>query len=87
MLSLHNGVTTRQYNERGGMAIHGILQKGETAMATATVHSPAQQSERESSEILHEQIAALAYALWQERGCPEGSPEEDWFTAEKELSA
>jgi hypothetical protein len=56
-------------------------------MATATVHSLAQQSEMEPPEILHEQIAALAYALWQERGCPEGSPEEDWFRAEAELKA
>ena len=29
--------------------------------------------------------AALAYRLWQERGCPMGSPEEDWFRAESEL--
>jgi hypothetical protein len=56
-------------------------------MATATVRSLAQQSEMESPEILHEQTAALAYALWQERGCPEGSPEEDWFRAEAELRA
>jgi hypothetical protein len=59
--------------------------KGEKDMATATVDSFAQQSEVESS--LHEQITALAYALWQERGCPEGSPEEDWFRPEKELRA
>ena len=34
---------------------------------------------------LHETIASLAYAHWQERGCPNGSPEEDWFHAEKQL--
>jgi hypothetical protein len=34
-----------------------------------------------------EQIAALAYQLWEARGCPEGTPEEDWFNAEKELAA
>ena len=33
----------------------------------------------------HDDIAALAYALWQERGCPEGSPEEDWFNAAEQL--
>ena len=32
-------------------------------------------------------IAALAYELWQARGCPEGSPEEDWSRAEQELHA
>lgn len=29
-------------------------------------------------------IAALAYQLWQDRGCPIGSPDEDWFEAEKQ---
>ena len=33
----------------------------------------------------HSDIAALAYQLWQARGCPEGSPEEDWFEAAKIL--
>ena len=32
-----------------------------------------------------EQITALAYALWQERGCPDGNPDEDWFKAEQEI--
>ena len=35
----------------------------------------------------HKEIAALAYALWQAKGCPEGSAEEDWFQAAKELRA
>ena len=34
-----------------------------------------------------EQIAALAYSLWQERGCPDGSSEEDWFRAKQGLTA
>jgi hypothetical protein len=33
-----------------------------------------------------EEIAALAHALWQARGCPDGSPEEDWFQAMRELA-
>ena len=33
----------------------------------------------------HDEIAALAYQLWQARGCPEGSPEEDWFHAAEQL--
>lgn len=31
-------------------------------------------------------VAALAYELWQGRGCPTGSPEIDWFQAEELLS-
>jgi hypothetical protein len=33
----------------------------------------------------HKEIAALAHQLWVARGCPEGSPEEDWFRAAEEL--
>jgi len=36
--------------------------------------------------IAHSDIAALAYQLWEDRGCPFGSPEEDWQTAEQQLS-
>ena len=32
-----------------------------------------------------EEISALAYELWIQRGCPLGSPEVDWFRAEEEL--
>ena len=35
----------------------------------------------------HEDIAALAHSLWQARGCPEGSPEEDWLEAAQQLRA
>ena len=31
------------------------------------------------------EIERLAYAFWQERGCPLGSPEVDWLRAEKEM--
>jgi hypothetical protein len=30
-------------------------------------------------------IRDRAYARWQERGCPEGTAEQDWFEAEREL--
>jgi hypothetical protein len=31
------------------------------------------------------QIAQLAYAYWEARGCQGGSPWDDWFRAEEEL--
>jgi hypothetical protein len=33
----------------------------------------------------HDEIAALAHELWQARGRPEGSADEDWFQAQEEL--
>ena len=44
------------------------------------------QASRNESRPTHEEIAALAYSLWEGRDCPEGSPEEDWFNAERALN-
>lgn len=33
----------------------------------------------------HEVTAKLAYELWEQRGCPLGSPEIDWLAAEQAL--
>jgi hypothetical protein len=32
-----------------------------------------------------EEVALRAYELWQQKGCPQGSAEEDWLQAEEEL--
>jgi hypothetical protein len=60
-------------------------------MATATTHlnRPAPESKRKSSATAAakpDHIAELAYTMWESRGCPIGSPEEDWFKAEQELA-
>jgi hypothetical protein len=33
----------------------------------------------------HEETELLAYYLWQERGCPLGTPEVDWYQAERQI--
>jgi hypothetical protein len=38
------------------------------------------------SNAQHEQVKKLAYRLWEERGGPVGSPEEDWLRAEQEFT-
>jgi Protein of unknown function (DUF2934) len=35
----------------------------------------------EAPRLDHDVIAALAFELWKERGCPAGSAEEDWYNA------
>jgi hypothetical protein len=32
-------------------------------------------------------VLTLARALWEARGCPQGSPEDDWFLAERVLQS
>lgn len=61
----------------------------------ALEHSPTAQHEAQTGATVghgiaafgHADIAALAHELWQARGCPDGSPEEDWFRAAEELRA
>ena len=40
-----------------------------------------------AQEAREEDIPALAYKLWQARGCPEGSSQEDWFRAVEEVES
>ena len=35
----------------------------------------------------YDEIARLAHRFWEERGCPDGSAEEDWLRAEKALAS
>jgi hypothetical protein len=41
-------------------------------------------SDGQSRVISESDIATRAYFLWEERGRPEGSPETDWFRAQRE---
>jgi Protein of unknown function (DUF2934) len=68
---------------------------------TALYPASQREKSTDKAEIIHEQpmdpsdmagqdhnprkIAQLAYSYWEERGCPYGSAEEDWFRAEREL--
>jgi hypothetical protein len=64
--------------------------KGEITMPEqATKPAPASQSPAASIESspTNEEIAILACSLWPARGCPDGTPDEDWFNAEKALEA
>jgi hypothetical protein len=39
----------------------------------------------QSAVSTQEKIALLAYSYWEERGCTGGSPEDDWFRAERAI--
>jgi hypothetical protein len=44
-----------------------------------------QKKEKMKEKYTHEEIAKLAYELWERRGHPLGSPEIDWYAAESTL--
>jgi len=37
------------------------------------------------TESEHDGVELAAYYLWEQRGCPIGSPEVDWFQAEEQF--
>ena len=41
--------------------------------------------DKKTSDSHSAEIEKLAYRFWEERGRPFGSPEEDWFKAEREF--
>ena len=50
------------------------------------IRQTADTTERKASALISETaVAERAHQLWQARGCPNGSDQEDWFQAEKEL--
>ncbi len=55
----------------------------------ATIEDAVQVEDRKRALIseVFDEIQALAYALWQERGSPHGSDWADWIAAEEKLVA
>jgi hypothetical protein len=56
------------------MSAPALAQPGSVQRRTVETMNPSQQD-----------IADLAYELWQQRGCPDDSSEEDWTEAERQL--
>ena len=69
---------TRAAAPKAAVAAH----KHATKKATQPVEEAAGQPAR---EITRDDIARLAWSYWEARGYQGGSPEEDWFRAEREL--
>jgi hypothetical protein len=57
----------------------------ETPNGTAKRRKPAAKKQTTVPVPSREEIARLAEKFWAERGWPEGSPEQDWLRAEREL--
>ena len=55
------------------------------AESVTAVYEASPEAEYPVSAMSYEEIARFAYSYWEARGCPIGSPEEDWYRAETEL--
>jgi hypothetical protein len=47
----------------------------------ALEHSLHAHQQTQAISFGHDRIAALAHSLWHARGCPQGSPHQDWLHA------
>jgi hypothetical protein len=62
--------------------------KKATPVAEVPAESLAKLSEAVETPVLSaREIEERAYLAWLDRGCPMGSPQEDWYRAERELIA
>lgn len=64
--------------------------KSKTASAVDAERYPEQHEVHDGPPLgntSEDEIARRAYQLWRERGCPEGSAQQDWFEAAEQLRA
>lgn len=71
--------TSRTGQERLGVFRSGPL-LGVTDSAVPNLPNPM------PTDSSHEKIARRAYQMWQAAGCPDGTHDEHWFDAERELA-
>ena len=64
-----------------------MAEKKSPSKRTPRKQSPAPSVDIRDPSISNEDVARRAYSLWEERGKPFGSPEEDWYKAKEELRA
>jgi hypothetical protein len=73
----------KKITKTNGAAEKHTAAKKTTILASEPQSSPETISAAEVS--VQERIALLAYNYWEKRGRIGGSPEEDWFRAEREI--
>jgi len=62
--------------------------KGKKTKVTIVAKNPPRRGRKvKSTPPTHEQIAVLAYEIWERWGCPTGRDAEIWHLAERELQA
>jgi hypothetical protein len=73
------------------MGSTALQKSAETKLNEAATVMPDRSTVSESRKTVvtvnatESEIATLAYQLWQDKGCPVGSDQEDWFRAEAML--
>ena len=75
-------LTGRELSRRALEHSHEAHQETEHARNGGTNEHAAAAQRHDAGQ---EDVARLAHSLWEARGCPDGSPDEDWFRAAQQL--
>lgn len=78
-------VAEQQHGKQDHLTGHEHSREALEHSQDAHQHTQAQTVGHGIAAFGHADIAALAHELWRARGCPDGSPEEDWFRAAEKL--
>ena len=84
-VAAHAHNVAEQHGKQEHLSGHELSRQALEDSHDAHRHTQTSAAEHGITPFGHEEIAALAHKLWQARGCPEGSPEEDWFHAAEQL--
>ena len=87
---LHDGAAhahdvADHHGQQDHLSAHELSRQALEDSRGAHRHPPGSAAEHGITAFGHDEIAALAHELWQARGCPVGSPEEDWYHAAEQL--
>ncbi|MFN3324917.1 MAG: DUF2934 domain-containing protein [Bryobacteraceae bacterium] len=78
--------TTKTTRARTAAATHkSTAPKRDVKRAAGPVAESTEPVAATPAAVSEEEIARLAYSYWEARGYTGGSPEEDWYRAEREL--
>jgi len=84
-VAAHAHNVAEQHGMQDHLTAHELSRQALQDSQDAHQHTEKSATEHGIATFGHDDIAALAHKLWQARGCPQGSPEEDWFHAAEQL--
>jgi len=87
---LHNNAAhahraAAQHGQQEHLTAHELSGQAHESSQNAHRQTHAAAADHGLETFGHSDIAALAHQYWQARGCPQGSSDEDWFHAVREL--
>ncbi len=84
-VAAHAHGVAEQHGKQDHLTGHELSRQALEDSQDAHRHTQASATSHGVDAFGHDAIAALAHKLWQARGCPDGSPDEDWFHAAEQL--